>query len=313
MKEKIMHFANFNITFGEEGEPLLSHFADFVFPALLSNCIRREIEEYPQFFFRDVKIKRYKDEYILVGNYIKNTMYDVRTVFANHELIGAPSTIPTAPYSRFIVRLKNHRMILVRNESASPDIRSFQKTLRYVLSSYVSAYNKKHRPAKIPSVDINIVDMMTKDEITSIINNMDKITELRLRFFKLNGDTDPSSTIQAIRELANSVGSKTSHAVLNSPKSKPGVQKVLEETALSGTAETTLEGLDSSGHKRKIKSNSFTASTKIGMGRDIEASDDEYLLDAALNNESMRNISAENQRNYNEALENIFRLSERGI
>lgn len=36
MEEKIMHFANFNITFGDKEEPMLTHFLDIIFQAFTS-------------------------------------------------------------------------------------------------------------------------------------------------------------------------------------------------------------------------------------------------------------------------------------
>ena len=35
MEEKTMYFANFNITFGEKDEPMLSHVEDIMIPACL--------------------------------------------------------------------------------------------------------------------------------------------------------------------------------------------------------------------------------------------------------------------------------------
>jgi len=50
MEEKSMQFANFNITFGQNDEPMLSHFEDVLFPAFTSGYIRGKKDEYPRFF-----------------------------------------------------------------------------------------------------------------------------------------------------------------------------------------------------------------------------------------------------------------------
>ena len=132
--DRIMHFANFNITYGPNEEPMLSHFEDIIYPAFLSDYKRGKTDERPLFYMSDVKIKVIEDDYVLVGNYIKDTQYDVHTTIQDGELVSTPSSVPTAPYSRFIIFLKNHRMILVRNESQSPDIRSFQATVRVIVN-----------------------------------------------------------------------------------------------------------------------------------------------------------------------------------
>lgn len=142
MEEKIMHLANFNITFGEQEEPMLSHFGDIIFPAFIAGYKRGKKGEFPNYVFSDVEIKEFKaGEYVLVGNYIKDDEYTVHTTIKGGELTPSPAKHPTAPYSRFIIFLKNHRMILVRNESLSPGIRSFQKTMKFVLNTYIRETN----------------------------------------------------------------------------------------------------------------------------------------------------------------------------
>lgn len=130
MDEKSMQFANFNITFGENDAPMLKHFSDIIFPAFSGDYIRGKRDSVPRYFFAGVEIKEVDNEYVMVGNFIKETQYKVVTTVQEGVLASTPADVPTAPYSRFIVFLKNHRMVLVRNETASPDTRSFQSTVR---------------------------------------------------------------------------------------------------------------------------------------------------------------------------------------
>lgn len=41
--DKIMHYANFNITFGAENEPMLSYFEDIILPAFNSGYKRVKV------------------------------------------------------------------------------------------------------------------------------------------------------------------------------------------------------------------------------------------------------------------------------
>lgn len=70
--EKIMHFANFNVTFGSQVDPMLTHFEDIIFPAFTSGYKRGKIGERPLFYMADVEIKQIEGEYLLTGNYIKD-------------------------------------------------------------------------------------------------------------------------------------------------------------------------------------------------------------------------------------------------
>lgn len=170
LEEKTIQFANFNITFGENEEAMLMHFEDIVFPAFTGGYIRGKENELPRYSFGDVTIKMIDNEHVLVGNYIKDTEYRVVTTVQEGNLVPSPAEVPTAPYSRFIIFLKNHRMVLVKNESGSPDIRSFQKTVRDILSKYTHAQNRgKAKEEKLPFAIVNIVDIPLKDSIDEVL------------------------------------------------------------------------------------------------------------------------------------------------
>ena len=48
--EKIMHYANFNITYGPTEDPMLTHFEDIIWPAFLSDFKRGKKNEHPLFY-----------------------------------------------------------------------------------------------------------------------------------------------------------------------------------------------------------------------------------------------------------------------
>lgn len=77
--EKIMHYANFNITYGPTEDPMLTHFEDIIWPAFLSDFKRGKKNEHPLFYLSDIALKEISGDMVLVGNYIKDTQYDIRT------------------------------------------------------------------------------------------------------------------------------------------------------------------------------------------------------------------------------------------
>ncbi|EHQ92117.1 hypothetical protein [Desulfosporosinus youngiae] len=303
MNEKIMHLANFNITFGEKAEPMLSHFKDIIFPAFTSGIMRGKVDEIPHFLFTDVEIKQIKGgEYILVGNYIKETEYTIHTTVTNGALTASPAKHPTAPYSRFIIFLKNHRMILVRNESVSPDIRSFQATVRYILNKYTREANKEQRENKrkptttLPNALVNIVDMPLKEDINAVLKSVQKIKWVKLNFFPLNNDFGKRPIANSIRAEMKSLGSNTTNLTFNSPDSKEGIQKLLEET--SGQARTTLFVKNKDGEDEKIREDSFSSNKKIAFAKDVTSDDDEYFVLIAQKESIIKNVSKENEAWY---------------
>lgn len=279
--ERIIHYANFNITYGDNEDPMLTHFEDIIWPAFLSEFKRGKENERPLFYFSDVLLKEIDGDIVLVGNYIKDTQYDIRTTVQNGELVSTPSSVPTAPYSRFIIFLKNHRMILARNESQSPDIRSFQATVRSLLHNYVSDINRtiKEKDKRLPHALVNIVDIPLPQDIETALKDVQKINWLKIRFFPLNNDINPIPVAEDIGRQMKKLGSKHAHVQFTSPASKKEVKDLIDRS--SGLAVSTLEVLDANGNKTKIREEQFTSSKKIPFGRDILPEDDGYIIEQA--------------------------------
>lgn len=310
LEEKTIQFANFNITFGENEEAMLMHFEDIVFPAFTGGYIRGKENELPRYSFGDVTIKMIDNEHVLVGNYIKDTEYRVVTTVQEGNLVPSPAEVPTTPYSRFIIFLKNHRMVLVKNESGSPDIRSFQKTVRDILSKYTHAQNRgKAKEEKLPFAIVNIVDIPLKDSIDEVLRNINKINWLKLRFFPLNNDLDPLPIAQAMKNEMAKVGSRTGNLVFNSPDSKAGVKDVLESTA--GLAITTMKVTDSDGETRQIKEDAFSSSKTIPYRDNIEENGDTYIVMQAKKDGIISTVSPENATLYERAKAMLTRLMSR--
>lgn len=307
MDEKSMQFANFNITFGENDAPMLKHFSDIIFPAFSGDYIRGKRDSGPRYFFAGVEIKEVDNEYVMVGNFIKETQYKVVTTVQEGVLASTPADVPTAPYSRFIVFLKNHRMVLVRNETASPDTRSFQSTVRDILNQYVRNANRERSERdKLPIAIANIVDIPLKDSIADVLKNVNKVSWFKLRFFPLNNDLDPGPLTQHIREDMKKVGSKTTNIVFNSPNSKDGISKMIAES--SGLAVASLQIVDNTGEKRRVKEGSFSSTIKIEYEGNIRPNGDEYLIIQAKKDGIISNVSPENERLYEQEKEHLKAL-----
>lgn len=272
-------------------------------------AIISEVREtaYQDIFFAGVEIKEVDNEYVMVGNFIKETQYKVVTTVQEGVLASTPADVPTAPYSRFIVFLKNHRMVLVRNETASPDTRSFQSTVRDILNQYVRNANRERSERdKLPIAIANIVDIPLKDSIADVLKNVNKVSWFKLRFFPLNNDFDPGPLTQHIREDMKKVGSKTTNIVFNSPNSKDGISKMIAES--SGLAVASLQIVDNTGEKRRVKEGSFSSTIKIEYEGNIRPNGDEYLIIQAKKDGIISNVSPENERLYEQEKEHLKAL-----
>lgn len=307
MDEKNMQFANFNITFGEQDSPMLEYFEEIIYPAFLSGYVRGNAIDGAKYSFDDIRIKEINDELVMVGNYIKSTEYKVITTVQDGALVSSPAEIPTAPYSRFVIFLKNHRMVLVRNEKSSPDVRSFQKTVRDMLFAYIRKNNRdREREDKLPEAFVNIVDIPMRDSIEEVLRNVRKVDSLKLRFFPLNNDLPPQAIAQAVLCGLQKVGSRTGNLVFNSPGSRDGVQNLIQGSG--GMAEASLKVTDVSGEKRSIKQDTFSSNIKIQHSGNLTPNSDIYLVEQAKVNGSISTVSEENASLYERFVNRIRRL-----
>lgn len=301
--EKSMYFANFNITYGKEENPMLTYFDKIIFPAFL--CQKHRDGNTGCFWFDRVAIKEIEGEYVLVGNLIKSTEYNIRTVVKNGMLLNEKSTVPTAPYSRFLIFLLNHRMVLVKNESNSPSIGSFRAQCQYVIGEYIKEKNKElKKEDKFPRANVNILNMPLRSNVSAEIEKFFKINKVTFNFFPLNNDIPTSGLFQAVTGKREELGCKTSNLTFNSPKNKEELAEMITENA--AITKVTVAGTDSHGNKSTIKGDKISGERKISIIGEVSSDDDIKIVKCSKNIEEMAKVSIENNNTYKK-FKNIIR------
>ncbi|PQL13962.1 hypothetical protein VPHSUH08_04105 [Veillonella sp. S13054-11] len=296
---KIVEFANFNITFGDTNEPLLSQLDYIVIPALRSELKRGK--SYPSFYFINVRLIDYKDELILQADYIKDTKYEAKTRMDNGVLKVVDDTMLAAPYSKIIVFLRNHRMILIKNEPSSPDIRGLSSTLEYILSEYINTVNEIKRKSGeeefLPYANVNIVGIPLQAKgIHDMLHGMKKITLAKFKLFPLNNDIDPSAFTKYTREMMLKAESNTGNINFNSPQNKLELAKIIEST--KGLAEVRVEGADEIGNKLKISEHELTKKEQFPFEGDLNQCPSDTILEYAFASGILEDVSEDNNKCY---------------
>ena len=256
-------------------------------------------------YFSDVELKLINSEYVLTGNLIRETHYRVRTIVVDNELVSSPNSVPTAPYSRFLIYLKSHRMILVKNEGQSPNLKSFQAVLRKVVERYIREVNRERDKADLPlfpNALINIVNMPLPDSIDETIKEFAKIKSINLRFFPLNNDIDPAPLLGLVRSTMNSIDSKTGNLTFNSPKSANGISDLFQDSVASGIASATVTGEKEDGTKVKITDNQLGSELQIPSVGNLSGDDDKRTADYCMKRNYLPEASEDNAALYGEAL-----------
>lgn len=232
--------ANFNVVFGDDEKPMLDYFDNIVYPALTSRLIKRGNGN-DEYFLHEVKLFVNKNNDIaIVGRIIKRTIIEIYSdLNINYELIEKDEHYSSAPYSTFIIYLRNHRMLFVPNQKGSPTLVNFRSTVAYILKKYIEKHNSENTN-KLPYALVNIVGVPSAGSIEELLRTVKKINSLTLKFYPLNGDIDFSGMFGMMStKLRKTVGSKTGQTVLNSPKSVEGVVNVLQQAG--GTIDPVLK------------------------------------------------------------------------
>ena len=86
--KKSAMIANFNITFGDDEQPMMNYFDSVLYPAMCANKVRKKDDV--EYLVKYVSIlKDEKEEYVLVGNVIKKTVLEVKSdLDVDGELVG---------------------------------------------------------------------------------------------------------------------------------------------------------------------------------------------------------------------------------
>lgn len=301
--KKNVTIANFNVTFGDEDRPLLEYFETILYPALTSNLRRnyRLSGANDKYYFLDIELVEDLDgDFTLTGKLVKETIVEVKSKMQGDQLISADEKYPSAPYSVFYIYLKNHRMILIKNQKESPDIKSFKVTVREILSKYVKGKNQeiknKGEGSFLPYARVEVVGIPMRKDIEVILRDVKKIRKLKMRMFPLNGDLKLNGIVQGLsNDMRRLTGSKTGNITLNSPESKTGVVELVD--ASQGVFETTIEVEYDKGDKGVIKDNEYSGQANWNL-TEQEINDSATIIPKMKELESIKLVSEDNKKIY---------------
>lgn len=269
MSKKTVEYLNLNITFN--GYPLLSRFEDIFMPAISENYLKLKSFKY---VFKNLEIRKIDGEYVLIGIVIKDTILEVNTVLDENKdkLIDRSDKIKSSPYSIFVLFLKDHRMLLVKNQKGSPNISNLKTAFKDNLSKYIRDKNKiikkkirkelknqklsseemKERfdvlfsKKRLPYPKVDIIGITSKDEIEKILKNS-KIQNVKFKFAPRNHDLGGYSNLfDSINDKI--VNNCKAQATLNleHPENKDEVVNIMNETEDLVDTSITVKKLDGS-------------------------------------------------------------------
>jgi hypothetical protein len=312
-KMKNVSVANFNTVFLLDNDveaPLLEYFDTIVMPALQSG-IQRTVND-DKYIIMNTEVEETEDkEYVLRGYIVKKTVLErLSDLDSDGNLIEMDDRYSAAPFSLFIIYLKNHRMIYVENQKGSPKLSSFRSTIKYIIDSYVREQNRLREEEGEPLLPIplvNVVGIPSKNNLTNELREVEKINQLTLRFFPLNGDGDidfSGSLGYLANEARKRLGCKTGAINYNSPDNIPGVIDVLSEA--EGTIEPILKVTDRNNVKKTIRNDKMSERMKLNISGDSLKEEIQSSIVEGSKIDSVQYTSQENAEIYSRNVSKII-------
>lgn len=308
MESKQMYIADINAVFGKNEEPLIRYIDSIVLPALTGNIVASSSEK-THYYFENVSVREICGEYVLSGLLIKDTILEVKSEYTpTGGLKKTDKHLQSSPYSIFLIYLKNHRMMLVKNQNGSPDTRAFSFAFRTVVDKYIRNQNDLIRESEdektfLPYVRVKVAGIKTAASIAEALKDVEKITELTLKFYPLNSEWDYGNVFGDIdSKIRKVIGSEKGRMIFPSPANIEGVASVIESTEAMAKAEMKVNYKDGThGNKKKgrIKDHEISDISNIEISGDL---DDAYEEIANMKNNypSMNTISKNNLLEYEE-------------
>lgn len=304
---KNVSVANFNTVFLKENDaeaPLLEYFDSIVIPALQSG-IQRTVDDDKYIIMNTEVMEAQNGEYVLRGYIVKKTVLErLSDLDEDGNLIEMDDRYSAAPFSLFIIYLKNHRMIYVENQKGSPKLSSFRSTIKYVIDSYVRKQNRileENGEPLLPIPLVNVVGIPSRKNLTNELKDVEKINQLTLRFFPLNGDGDidfSGSLGYLSNEARKILGCKTGEISYNSPSNKQGVINVLTEA--EGTVEPIIKVTCENNVRKTIRNDKMSERMKLNISGNSLREEIENSIVEGSKIDSIQYISDENAQIYSD-------------
>ena len=309
--KKNAQIANFNVVFGDEEKPMLDYFDTIIYPAFNSDITKKSDDN--EFMFKNIEIASTKDVYVLTGKIVKKTELEIKTdLNEKGELVEKDEKYSTAPYSSFAINLMNHRMIFMPNQKGSPTLANFRRMVAYVFLHYIKQENKKEEHIKkYDEAIVNIVGIPGAKSMDELLDKIEKINTLTLRFYPLNGDMDYSEAFGILAtEVRNEVGCKNGDVVYKSPKSISGIKNVLKKAA--GTINPIIKGITKNNGKITLKDYELSEKYEIEIDDDATFEDESRILVNSMDKiETLQFSSEKHNEIYDRNKEKIVSFIER--
>ena len=283
--KKKVDFANFVCHFG--ADELLTYLSEIVLPAFKGDYIRTYGDE--TMFLYDVEIVNIKEndesnEVVVTGQFVVDTKFK-RTQIFSEKIIPDSASMEVALSAFFVLRLRDHKLIYVKEVSGAPGLAKFRTTIESFFKKSRNDYidklfeelktqkelglidkkvTKKSIAESIGVPNLEILSLPGKGSLSSFIKQFKILNEIQVRMVKPNNELDNSGLFRGLRSVNKKLDSEVTTITYRNPEglTKNNVQEQLEG-ALDGNSELKFKGKRDDGSKLNGSNEDFTVSIPI--------------------------------------------------
>ncbi|KGH22345.1 hypothetical protein [Comamonas thiooxydans] len=283
--KKKVDFANFVCHFGDQ--ELLDFLNEIVLPAFEGNYIRKYGEE--TMFLHQVEVininpPNEKPEMVISGRFVVDTILK-RTQVYQSGIIPDSASMEVALSAFFVLRLRDHKLIYVKEVSGAPGLAKFRTTIESFLKrrrvEYINIVytqllekfekgeitkrvTKKSILKSIGAPVLEILELPGKGSLSAFIQQFQTLNEVQVRMIKPNNEIDNSGLFRDLRTINKNLESEVTTISYRNPEGlkKDNVEDQLEG-ALDGNSELILRGKREDGSKIHGSNKDFSLSLPI--------------------------------------------------
>lgn len=305
---KTIQAVNFNCVFGNEEAPMLEEFKRIVFPAFKYGKKEYKNSIVKQFFFSEVKIFETNLGYCLYGKIIKDINLVVKNILDDKgNLIDVDNKVPSAPYSEFILILKNHKMLFTPSQPGSPTLYDFKNLIKHSITKLIRA-NDFREDKKRLKFRLNIYEIPEEVKLEQKLKKFKEIEFFKFEIAPQNSRLFDDNYINNLEKERKEMGANKIQQVIVKPSYLERIKEII--LSFKDMASYTLKGrekdkdwetINNSTYKKVIEyhfpeANSNDENIKIAINQ--VASSDRRIVE----------IDMENDLVYNKKIEEIKKM-----
>ncbi|MHD0313944.1 hypothetical protein [Fusobacterium varium] len=306
---KVIQAANFNCVFGKEKDiPMLKEFKRIVFPAFKNGKKEYQNSIIKKLFFSEIKIFETNLGYCLYGKIIK----DIDLVIKNKldskgNLIDVDDKVSSAPYSEFILILKNHKMLFTPSQPGSPTLHDFKNLINHSITNIIKINDIREGKRRL-NFKLDIFEIPEEIALEKKLSKFEEIEFFKFEIHPQNSRLFDDDYISKLEEERKGLGADKIEQKIFKPSHLERIKKVV--LTFKDMAYYTLKGKEKDKEWEVIKNSTYkkeiehhfpeanSNSENIRIAVNIVASQDKRIVE----------VDKDNTLVYNEALNSIKSL-----